>query len=102
MASHRIVCTDQEPVTAPRTHQHIVAVGVGTDPDKADARWTLNEVLEALDRGDSFYTKGVKSGKIAYVEAVYCGVCNRRIIRSKPDAVADNNLDNLRDCRPFN
>jgi len=54
MARYRIVCTEQEPVIEPTTHAHIVAVGTGTGPDKADQRWTLNEVLAAMDKGDSF------------------------------------------------
>ena len=99
MATYRIVCTNQEPVNQPTTHAHIVAVGTGTDPDKADKRWTLQEVISAMDSGDLFYTQGVSSGKIAYVEKYVCGRCHRTYIRSTPDAVHDNNLDSLRICR---
>ncbi len=99
MSRFRIVCTDQEPFNWPTTHAHIVAVGTGTDPDKADQRWTLNEVLSAMDRSDTFYTQGVKSGKVARVEKFVCAHCTRTHIRSSPDAVTDNNLDNLRRCR---
>ena len=98
MARYRIVCTDQEPYYQPTTHAHIVAVGTGTDPSKADQRWTLQEVLDAMDRGDSFYTVGVRSGKVALVEKYNCTSCWRTHIRSSPDAVTDNNLDNLRRC----
>lgn len=99
MANYRIVCTNQEPVNQPTTHAHIVAVGTGTDPNKADARWSLQEVLTAMDRGDTFYTQGTSSGKIARVEKYVCTLCRRTYIRSSPDAVHDNNLDNLRQCR---
>ena len=99
MARYRIVCTEQEPVTEPTTHAHIVAVGIGTDPDKADKRWTLNEVLAAMDKGDSFYTQGQTSGRVAEVEKYVCSQCKRTWIRSTPDAVKDNNLDSLRICR---
>ena len=70
MARYRIVCTEQEPVTEPTTHAHIVAVGTGTDPDKADKRWTLNEVLTAMDKADTFYTQGQTSGRVAEVEKI--------------------------------
>ena len=99
MASYRIVCTEQEPFNEPTSHAHIVAVGTGTDPDKADKRWTLDEVLSAIDRGDTFYTKGKQSGKTAIVEKYTCTLCRRMFIRSRPDAVTDNNLDSLRRCQ---
>lgn len=98
MAYYRIVCTEQEPADQPTTHAHIVAVGIGTDPDQADQRWTLDQVLAAMDRGDAFYTQGKNSGKIAWVEKYVCTRCGRTYIRSTPDAVADNNLDYLRRC----
>jgi hypothetical protein len=98
MARYRIVCTDQEPTHQPTTHAHIVAVGTGDDPDRASQRWTLNEVLVAMDRGDVFYTRGKNSGAVASVEKYVCSLCWRTYIRSAPDAVTDNNLDSLRRC----
>jgi hypothetical protein len=98
MASYRIVCTVQAPADKPPSHQHIVAVGTGSDPDRAENRWSLQQVLDAMDRGDTFYTVGVVSGKRAWVEKYWCGHCSRWFIRSHADAVKDNNLDNLRRC----
>src|SRR5690606_24511724 len=100
MARYRI-CTDQEPIHQPRTHAHIVAVGIGNNPNKAERRLTLQEVLTAMRNGHTFYTQGERSGRVAEVIAVDCHVCTTRrpIIRSSPDAVEDNNLDNLRRCR---
>lgn len=95
---HRVVCTEQVPVYEPTTHAHIVAVGTGEDPNKATRRWELREVLAAIDAGTTFYTKGSSSGKVALVRKVACYACGRYIIRSAPDAVADNNLDSLRRC----
>ncbi len=99
MASYRIVCTEQEPVSEPTSHAHIVAVGTGDDPDRAKQRWTLAEVLKAMTGGDNFYTLGPSSGKRAEVMKVACEVCGRTIIRSAADRVTDNNLDSLRRCR---
>ena len=99
MADYRIVCTEQEPFSQPTTHAHIVAVGSGNDPDKADTRWTLDEVLGAMDRGNRFYTVSPTTDKIALVEKYTCDKCWRTFIRSAPDAVRDNNLDSLRRCR---
>ena len=96
MASYRIVCTEQVPVSQPTTHAHIVAVGTGASANKAEQRWTVDEVWAAIDRRDTFYTKGETSGKIAYVRKHVC--CNRRTLRSDADAVRDNNLDSLRRC----
>ena len=98
MASYRIVCTEQKPVHQPTTHAHIVAVGTGNDPNQAGHIWTLDEVLAAMDRGHTFYTKGVRSGKVAGVHKYVCRLCRRTFIRSNADAVYDNNLDSLRRC----
>lgn len=100
MSTYRVVCTEQEPIYQPTTHAHIVAVGTGSNPDKASQRWTLDQVIRAiLYSGDSFYTQGKTSGKVARVVVVNCGHCNRQIIKSTPDAVYDNNLDSLRRCQ---
>lgn len=98
MSSYRIVCTVQEPADKPPSHQHIVAVGTGTDPNYWQSRWSLQQVLDAMDSGDTFYTVGVQSGKRAEVEKYWCGRCSRWFIRSHADAVKDNNLDNLPRC----
>lgn len=98
MASYRIVCTEQVPVGNPHSHAHIVAVGTGADPSSATDGWTLDQVLAAMDRGDLFYTLGEYSGRRAEVEKYVCALCRRIYIRSRPDAVRDNNLDNLRAC----
>lgn len=99
---YRIVCTTQRPANQPPTHAHIVAVGTGTDPDKASKPWTLRQVIDAIDSGnDRFYTKGQYSGVIAQVHKVACPSCGHYIIRSVGDVVKDNNLDSLRACRTF-
>lgn len=98
--SYRIVCTEQEPLYRPTAHAHIVAVGTGSDPDRATTRWTREEVVYAIDvQGQTFYTLGKYTGKVAYVETVACpDGCGTRIIRSRADATTDNNLDSLRRC----
>ncbi|MCI0640467.1 MAG: DUF3892 domain-containing protein [Gemmataceae bacterium] len=98
MASYRIVCTDQAPADKPPSHQHIVNVGTGTNPIRADKRWSLQQVLDAMDKGDTFYTIGERSGKRAEVDKYWCTPCGRWFIRSHADAVQDNNLDNLPRC----
>src|SRR5262245_26039533 len=98
MARYRIVCTQQEPANHPPTDAHIVNVGTGSDPKKADRMWTSDEVLNAMKRGDTFYTQGEQSGKVANVEPYACSNCRRTYIRSSPDRVYDNDLDSLRTC----
>jgi hypothetical protein len=100
MALYRIVCTTQAPADKPPSHQHIVGVGTGTDPNRASRLWSLQQVLDAIDAGDKFYSQGVVSGTQAAVQAYTCRYCSRRFIRSKADAAQDDNLDNLRRCRP--
>ena len=100
MASYRIVCTEQVPVTEPTAHAHIVVVGTGNAPDRAQHRSTLADVIRAIEvTGDSFHTVNPSTGKQAKVVVEACGHCGRKIIRSSADAVKDNNLDSLRRCR---
>jgi hypothetical protein len=98
MAKYRIICTTQEPATLPNDRAHIVAVGTGTSASKYDRYWTLSEVLAAMEDDDKFYTFGETSRKTADVEKYKCPFCSRTHIRSSPDAVKDNNLDNLPRC----
>ena len=98
MADYRIVCTEQKPADQSNTHAHVVAVGTGVNPDRATTRWTLDQVLNAMDRGDLFYTQSPSTGKTAWVQKYTCTPCRRTYIRSAPDAVHDNNLDNLWRC----
>ena len=97
MASFRIVCTEQVP-SGNHPNGRIVAVGIGGDPDRASERLTVPEVIAAMDRGDTFYTKGKASGRVAWVEKYWCPVCGGWHIRTQPDVVTDNNLDSLRAC----
>jgi len=98
MASFRIICTNREPVFQPTNHSHIVAVGTGPTPDRYDRKWSLAEVLAAIDQGHTFYTKGERSEKVAAVRKFPCPECGHTTIRSTPDAIEDNNLDSLRRC----
>ena len=101
MAQYRIVCTTQMPPQVPNDRAHIVTVGTGSSASKYDRYWTLAEVLSAMDAGDAFYTFGETSRKTAFVEKYICPFCSKTHIRSKPDAVQDNNLDNLPRCETF-
>jgi hypothetical protein len=95
---YRIVCTEQEPAGASHDAAHIVAVGTGDDPDKAETRWEVEKVRTKIKQGTKFYTKSPSTGKTADVERYDCG-CGYETIRTKPDERIDNNLDDLRECR---
>jgi hypothetical protein len=93
--TYRIVCVD---LAKPSRHEHILTVGMGADPDRADAKWAVEQVRAAIRNGDHFYTESLSTGDEAEVEPYDCG-CGVKTIRSTADAVTDNNLDNLRPCR---
>lgn len=97
MARYRIVCTTQLPAQLPNDRAHIVAVGTGAS--SSDKYWLLSDVLAAMDAGDEFYTFGETSRKTASVDKYVCPWCTQTHIRSSPDAVKDNNLDNLPSCQ---
>ncbi len=95
MASYRILCVDTE-----HAHRHITGVGTGKKADQRTRTWTVKEVRQALEAGDRFYTISPTTGKEADVRADNCNIdgCLIDTIRSKADAVTDNNLDNMPSC----
>lgn len=94
MAEHRIICTRQEAFDMPRPHAHVIIVGTEKSAGYSKL-WTITEVYNAMDQGHTFYTHGDKSGKSASVQKCKCPHCQQNTLRSAPDAVTDNNLDNL-------
>lgn len=98
MSKHHIVCTNQTETHGHRGHHHITAVGTGSHVGGMAKRWTVQEVLAAMASGDTFYTVGETSQKAAEIEKYHCHVCGGTHIRTKPDHVQDNNLDNLKQC----
>jgi hypothetical protein len=101
MARYRIICTTQQPSQLPNDRAHVVAVGAitpGSTTSTYSKYWQLSEVLLAMTTGDEFYTFGEQSGKTASVEKYTCPWCGKTHIKSSPDAVKDNNLDNLPRC----
>lgn len=98
MASWRVVCVKKETVNRPIRHSHIMSIGTGDRVDWADMRWRLDEVLNAMGEGDTFYTQDDATGQVAPVEKHKCPHCHRTILRSVDGATPSNNLDDLRSC----
>jgi hypothetical protein len=82
---YRIVCVEKD--------THIVAVGTSaTGAANADRRWTVEEVRREIEGGARFYTVSPTTGDEADVQPF------EENIRTDPDEVTDNNLDDLRAC----
>lgn len=94
---YRIVCTIQD---QPTYHNHILGVETGDFPRWPTLRWSVEEVRQYILSGQRFYTVSPSTGAVAYVERFDCA-CGVKTIRSRPDAVYDNNLDNLPTCNQF-
>jgi hypothetical protein len=91
-----VVCTNRPEIT--RGHRHIVSIGTGDEPGEArDRVWTVAQVYAGLDRGDLFVTKSPTTKHTARVEKIKCS-CGESGLRSNPDQVTDNNLDDLPGC----
>jgi hypothetical protein len=91
----QIVC-----VTTEHPHRHILSVGVGGWSSAPTVRLTVGQVRAALSAGEVFYTYSPSTQKTALVDPDTCKAtgCTVKTIRSAPDAVWDNNLDNLAVC----
>ncbi len=98
MALWRVVCVKRALVHRPTLHTHIVGVGTGDRTDWADMRWTLDQVLTAMDEGDIFYTQSETTGRIRLIAKYVCPHCQRTHIRSAESSVLDSDLDDLRSC----
>ena len=97
IAAYRIVCVERQPVGQPESHLHIVRIETADDGLGA-RRWSIQQVLAAMEEGDVFYTQDKTSGKIAGVSACHCTQCHQTYLRSAANAAPGNNLDNLPDC----
>lgn len=98
MADYQITCRVKSQPTHPYYHSHIIRVGLGND-----AGWnrimTVSEVYIEIDAGNRFYTRSPSTGVIAVVHRYQCHQCMTRSLQSGADAVRDNNLDDLPECR---
>jgi hypothetical protein len=94
---YRVVCDNHAPVDEPEAHAHIVEIGTGSTGDHHARLWKVEDVISAIDGGDTFYTASPSTGREAVVHVAACEYCGRPIIRSS-DALRDHDLDNLPDC----
>jgi hypothetical protein len=98
MAQHRIIGTRQESCDPPHAHAHVIIVGTEKSAGYSKL-WTITQVYNAMDQGDTFFTCGEKSKKTAAVQKHNCPHCEVKTLRSAPEAIQDNNLDNLPTCQ---
>jgi hypothetical protein len=94
--NYLVVCSNRPEITP--EHRHLVSIGTGTEPGRAHNRvWTVAQVYAAFDRADVFFTESPTTKRTARVEKFTCS-CGQIGLRSNPDQVTDNNLDNLPGC----
>ena len=95
-AAYRIDCVDR-PESPAEHRRHVTGIGT-VDTDGMKRKWDdIAVVRDAIANGDYFYTKSHTTEKTAAVEPYDCP-CGAKTIRSNPDDVADNNLDNMTPC----
>jgi hypothetical protein len=90
MSSYKITCVTKSTRTW-AGHQHIVSVGITGE------RYSVATIYRLMDQGHRFYTVSPSTGGTALVRKYHC--CGLDTLRSDPDAVYDNNLDDLPACR---
>jgi hypothetical protein len=98
MAQYRIVGIRKESYDLPHVHDHVVIVGTEKLAGYSKL-WTITQVYNAMDQGDTFFTCGERSQEPAAVHKYKCPHCDEKTLRNIPEALPDNNLDNLPICQ---
>ena len=88
MTEHQITCANKS-----GEHSHIVSVGTSDGTNL-----TVKAVRRAIKAGNRFYTVSPSTGAETDVRRWRCLLCQKGTIRSNPDQVTDNNVDNLDPC----
>lgn len=97
MVSHRVFCT--ETASVGDDHDvHVEAVGVGREPDQPERRLTRQEVYDRLAEGETFYTRGPESEKVAVVAEHRCAVCGEPTLQTHGAVTTDNAIETLPAC----
>lgn len=79
MARHKVHCVTMAPPANPRDLAHPQAIGT-----EDGRRWSIDEVLAALDAGEEFFTRRAASRADAGLFAFDCRLCGQRTVRSSP------------------
>jgi len=91
MSDFQITCVNKKLYLS--GHEHIEWVGVAGEKSPV----SVGDVYRLMNARHRFYTVSPSTGATALVEPLHC--CHVDTLRSAPDAVRDNNLDNLPTCR---
>ena len=97
MGQYHVICTINSPATTPPIHGHIIRIGA-EDAKGSYRSWTVGEVYNAMDQGETFYTTSPDLKHVALVHKYRCPAHQIDTLQSAPDATKDNNLDNLPKC----
>jgi len=91
MATYQITCADRLDA-----HEHITHVGINGQ----HGTWTVDYVRRLISQGSTFFTISPSTHQRAAVLVSDARHVERTVetLTSAPDAIQDNNLDNLRTC----
>jgi len=94
MTTYRIVTVGTER-RSPTNHEVIVAVQTYEAPPAATRRWTVQGVLQAMNRADRFFTQ-VADGRPARVQRYRCVSCHEDHIRTHVNDALVDDMGSLR------
>lgn len=90
MATFYVVCINKHPTHA---DPHVRIQRIGTNEYRAAAsyskRWTVNEVIEAIRRGDIFYSTDKRGDLVKVVIAKHNG---HEYVKTEADGIQPDNL----------
>ena len=97
MAEYQIMCviksTNPRSSSPDASHDHITDVGFGNS-----VTWSVKEVLDAIQRKDTFFTVSPTTHTRAGVTEYTCNYCRLQTLRSHADGQWNDNLDKLPAC----
>jgi hypothetical protein len=91
--TNRIVSIETQRLR-PASHEVIFAVRTRDEAAASDERWTVQTVLQAMDRAERFYSQA-PNGRRARVQRYSCAACHQEHIRTHISDLAIHNLTNL-------
>ncbi|MCX6896128.1 MAG: hypothetical protein NTZ16_11640 [Verrucomicrobia bacterium] len=99
MPLYQIISATSQPCALAGRQTHVIGVSTAIVGGER-RRWSMTEIVKALNNCDVFYTVSHREKSVALVELTCCVHCQRIFLRSRANAAPDSRLEQLPPCPP--